>query len=128
MNKRTIGYWVATALTAFSYITGGAVDVARPDFAVEEITNLGYPVYFMVILGVWKMLGGIVVLLPKTPLLKEWAYFGMFLNLTSAAISHIVIGDPPGETALPLVILAIVATSWALRPKNRTLIAANDAT
>src|SRR5262245_38498898 len=100
MNLRKIGYWIATGLTAFSYITGGAVDIVGPDFAVEEITRLGYPTYFMVILGVWKVLGGIPVLLPGTPRLKEWAYFGMFLNLSSAVASHIVSGDPPGESVI----------------------------
>ena len=121
MNKRNLGYWTATALTAFSYVTGGVVDVVRPDFAVEEIIHLGYPIYFMVILGVWKILGGIVVLLPGTPRLKEWAYAGMTINLTSAVASHIVVGDPVGESVVPLVILAIVAASWALRPVDRKL-------
>jgi uncharacterized membrane protein YphA (DoxX/SURF4 family) len=121
MNKRTIAYWVATALTAFVFLSGGAVDVARLDMAVEGITHLGYPVYFMVILGVWKILGGIAVLLPKTPRLKEWAYAGMFLNLSSAAISHTVIGDGIKEIVIPLIILAIAAASWVLRPANRVL-------
>ncbi len=118
---RTIAYWITTALTAFVFLSGGAVDVARPPFATDGIVHLGYPVYFMVILGVWKILGGIAVLLPGTARLKEWAYAGMMFNLTSAAASHASVGDGPGEIATPLVILAIVMASWALRPASRVL-------
>lgn len=121
MPKKTLGYWSATALTAFVYLVGGTVDVMRPPFLIEEIAHLGFPAYFMVILGTWKILGGIVVLLPRMPIVKEWAYAGMTINLTGAAIAHAVVGDPPGEIATPLVILAIVATSWALRPADRVV-------
>jgi uncharacterized membrane protein YphA (DoxX/SURF4 family) len=121
MNARTIGYWIATALTAFVFISGGVVDAGRFAFAVEQITRLGYPSYFLVILGVWKVLGGIAVLLPGTPRLKEWAYAGMFFNMTGAAATHAFVGDPAKEIATPLVILAIVIASWALRPASRTL-------
>lgn len=118
---RKVAYWITTALTAFVYVSGGAVDIGRPEFAVQGIVHLGYPEYFMVILGVWKVLGGIVVLLPRLPRLKEWAYAGMVFNLTGAAASHAASGDATGEIATPLVILAIVATSWALRPTSRKL-------
>jgi uncharacterized membrane protein YphA (DoxX/SURF4 family) len=121
MNKKLLGYWIATALTAFVYLTGGAVDVARPPFLLEEIAHLGFPSYFMVILGTWKILGGIAVLLPRTPILKEWAYAGMTINLTGATAAHAVVGDPPGETAFPLILLGIVAASWALRPADRVV-------
>lgn len=121
MPKKTLGYWIATALTAFVYLVGGTVDVMRPPFLIEEIAHLGFPAYFMVILGTWKILGGIVVLLPRMPIVKEWAYAGMTINLTGAAIAHAVVSDPPGEIATPLVILAIVATSWALRPADRVV-------
>ena len=121
MNTRTMGYWIATGLTAFVYLSGGAVDIARPGFAVEGIVHLGYPIYFMVILGVWKVLGGIAVLLPGTPRLKEWAYAGMAFNLTSASASHAACGDGAGEIITPLVVLGIVAASWALRPAERVV-------
>lgn len=121
MTKRTIGYWLCTGMTAFAYLVGGYFDVTRPDFVIEEMTTLGYPAYFAVILGVWKILGGIAVLLPKTPLLKEWAYAGMVFNLTSATASHLAIHDTASETLLPLIILAIVAASWVLRPASRRL-------
>jgi uncharacterized membrane protein YphA (DoxX/SURF4 family) len=124
MKKRTIAYWIATVLTAFVFLSGGIVDVGRFDFAAEGIIKLKYPLYIMTILGIWKILGGIVVLLPRLPLLKEWAYAGMTFNLTGAAASHFANGDPLADVITPLVILGIVAASWVLRPASRRVAAA----
>jgi uncharacterized membrane protein YphA (DoxX/SURF4 family) len=121
MTMRPIAYWITTALTAFVFLSGGAADVARPSFALQGMTHLGYPSYFMVILGVWKVLGGIVVLLPRLPRLKEWAYAGMLFDLSGASASHASVGDPAAKIATPLIILCIVITSWALRPESRWL-------
>ena len=85
---------------------------------------LGYPVYFIMIIGYWKVLGGIALLVPRLPRLKEWAYAGIFFNMTGAAVSHAVSGDY-GIYAFHLIVtlfLAIVTlASWALRPQSRTL-------
>ena len=121
MKIRPIAYWVATALTAVGFLSGGATDLARPDFLMEGMTKLGYPPYFVLILGVWKVLGGIVVLTPKLPRLKEWAYAGMVFDLTGAAASHAAVGDPAGKIAAPLILMGIVMASWALRPESRKL-------
>ena len=121
MKTRLIAYWIATALTAFVFLSGGAVDLARPEFAMEGMRHLGYPDYFALILGAWKVLGGIAVLLPGTPRLKEWAYAGMCFDLSGAAASHASVGDPLAKIATPLVLLCIVAASWALRPESRKL-------
>jgi len=100
---------------------GGAADAARPSFVLEGMRQLGYPDYFALILGVWKVLGGIAVLLPRSPLLKEWAYAGMFFDLIGASASHAAVGDPAAKVVTPLIILGIVAASWALRPESRKL-------
>jgi hypothetical protein len=121
MKSRNIAYWIVTALTAFVFLSGGVVDIVRPKSAVEGMMHLGYPAYFMVILGVWKVLGGIVVLAPKSQLLKEWAYAGMLFDLTGAAASHASTGDPAWRIVMPLVLLCIVIASWALRPDSRKL-------
>lgn len=121
MNARTICYWLATALTAFVYLSGGIADIVQPTAVKEGMDLLGYPAYFATILGIWKVLGGAVVLAPRLPLIKEWAYAGMLFNLTGAAASHAAVGDPLAKIITPLVILLIVATSWALRPSTRTL-------
>jgi uncharacterized membrane protein YphA (DoxX/SURF4 family) len=122
MNKRLIAYWIFTALTAFIFLSGGVVDIVRPDKPLEGMRHLGYPDYFMVILGVWKVLGGVVVLLPRTPLIKEWAYAGMLFDLSGAAASHASVHDPVIKIVTPLLLLLIVAASWALRPSDRRLI------
>ena len=81
-------YWIRTALTAFVFLSGGVFDILQPGFLMEGMLKLGYPPYFCTILGVWKVLGGIVVLLPRLPRLKEWAYAGMLFDLTGASASH----------------------------------------
>jgi MYXO-CTERM domain-containing protein len=120
-KARKIGYWVATGLVAFAFVTGGGVDLSGSPQVLEGMTHLGYPPYFATILGVWKVLGAVALLAPRFPRLKEWAYAGMFFDLTGAACSHAASGDPAGKVITPLVLLAVVAASWALRPEGRKL-------
>ena len=124
MKTRRIVYWVTTALTAFVFLSGGVVDLLRPAFAMEGMRALGYPDYLASILGVWKVLGGAVILLPRMPRLKEWAYAGMFFDLSGASASHFSVGDPLGKIATPLLLLIILVASWALRPESGKLHAA----
>ena len=121
MRTRLIAYWVTTALTAFAFLSGGVMDVVQPPDLLKGMTDLGYTAYFTTILGVWKVLGGITVLVPGFPRLKEWAYAGMFFDLSGAAASHAAVGDPVAKIVTPLILLGIVMASWALRPASRTL-------
>ena len=121
MKGRIIGYWICTALVAFSFLSGGIVDMMKQPQALEGMTHLGYPPYFMVILGFWKILGAIVILLPGWALAKEWAYAGMIFDLTGATASHVAVGDDVFHVVVPLVLAALVAGSWALRPPSRRL-------
>ena len=121
MKARRIAYWVTTGLTAFMFLSGGVADIVQPAEVLKGMTDLGYTAYFTAILGVWKVLGGITVLAPRFPRLKEWAYAGMLFDLTGASVSHSAVGDPVGKIVTPLVILGIVMASWALRPASRTL-------
>lgn len=120
-KARAIGYWVATGLTAFAIGMGGVMDLRRPADLVEGMGHLGYPAYFMLILGAWKVLGAAAILAPRLPRLKEWAYAGIVFDLTGAAFSHGASGDPAGKVVTPLFILLIAAASWALRPESRRL-------
>jgi uncharacterized membrane protein YphA (DoxX/SURF4 family) len=121
MKTRLIAYWVTTALTAFAFLAGGASDLARPAELMKGMAELGYPDYVVTILGVWKVLGAIAVLAPGLSRLKEWAYAGMFFDLSGAAASHAAVGDPVAKIVTPLIILGIVIASWALRPESRKL-------
>jgi hypothetical protein len=82
---------------------------------------LGYPAYFWQILGFWKLLGGIAILVPRFPLLKEWAYAGIFFNMTGAAATRIYVGDSAAHIIAPLVICGIAMVSWYLRPESRKM-------
>ena len=83
---------------------------------------MGYPVYVLTILGTWKLLGAIAILIPKYPLLKEWAYAGMFFLLTGALFSHITSGHPWYELLPAILLLILTILSWYFRPANRKLL------
>lgn len=120
MNTRNIGYWAVTGLVAAAFALGGAMDLAHAPQVMEGMAKLGYPAYFATILGTWKVLGALALVLPRFPRLKEWAYAGMVFDLTGAALSHLAVHE--GEKVVaPLVLLALVAASWALRPETRAL-------
>ena len=114
-------YWICTAVIAFTFLSGGAGYLLRLPQVVEGITHLGYPAYFVTILGVWKLLGGAAILLPGLPLLKEWAYAGMIFDLTGASVSQAASGGDVRHILAPLVLAGLVVASWALRPEGRRL-------
>ena len=120
-KARAAGYWISTVLIALAFLSGGVVDLLRVPQALEGMTHLGYPPYFLSILGFWKVLGAIVILLPGFLLLKEWAYAGMIFDLTGASASHIAVGDGVGHIVTPVVLAVLVVASWALRPASRKL-------
>ena len=116
---RAAGYWTATACVAAEMGVGGAWDIARLPFVADLVAHLGYPSYFLVLLGTWKVLGAAALLVPRRPLLKEWAYAGAFFTYTGAMISHLVTGYSLSEVPLLSVMTALTITSWALRPATR---------
>ena len=108
MNKRLIGYWVATALFCLAMTAGGTMNLMRAEMQKEAMTALGYPDYLMTILGVAKILGVIALLIPGVPLLKEWAYAGFTFDLLGAGSSHAFVGDSPAEILVPLTSLHLM--------------------
>jgi hypothetical protein len=118
---RTIAYWVTTVIIVFVLGSGGVADLLRPPRVVELMAHLGYPAYVCVILGVWKVLGVVALLAPRTPRLKEWAYAGTVFDFTGAAASHIAVGDSVGDIATPFVLTLLAIASWALRSASRRL-------
>lgn len=119
MKTEKIGYWAATGLVALAFAFGGALDLARTPEVEAGITRLGYPAYLATLLGIWKVLGAVAIVVPRFPRLKEWAYAGMVFDLTGAAVSHAAVGDPMTNVVVPLVLLMLVAASWALRTEAR---------
>lgn len=85
------------------------------------MTHLGYPLYFLTIIGVWKMLGVAAVLLPKFPLVKEWAYAGFFFTMSGAVVSHAVAGDGAKEFFGPVLLLILTVVSWYFRAADRKI-------
>jgi len=120
-TAKVIGYWATTAILAFLWRAGGAADLAHREETVEGMVHLGYPLYFVTILGFWKVLGAIALLAPRFPRLKEWAYAGTFFELTGAVASHAASGDSAGHLIWPGFFAVCAVASWALRPQSRTL-------
>jgi len=115
-------YWFFTLWLSLGMASTGIVQLIKPAEEVEKITHLGYPVYFLTILGIWKILGVITVLAPKLPVLKEWAYAGFFFAMSGAAISHIALGDPVTEILPSLLLLTLTIVSWYFRPESRKIV------
>ncbi|NCT74309.1 MAG: DoxX family protein [Chitinophagaceae bacterium] len=120
MSKRNkIIYWIATGWLALGMLSTGVVQLLKTKEEAELMTHLGYPLYFLTILGIWKILGVIAVLIPEFPLLKEWAYAGFFFAMSGAIISHLAMGDAAREYFGPVLLLALTIVSWYFRPARR---------
>lgn len=123
-KTRNIVYWTTTILVAF-FMSGGVAQLARVPATVNGFVHiLGYPAYFVPILGFWKVAGAIAILVPRFPRLKEWAYAGIFFDLTGAAASCAAVGDHGAygfHILAPLLIAVLTVVSWALRPESRKI-------
>ena len=127
MTKRNkIIYWIATIWLSLGMLSTGVVQLLKTDDEVAMITRLGYPVYILTIIGVWKILGVIAILIPKFPLLKEWAYAGFFIAMSGAIVSHLINGDEAKELFGPALLLTLTMVSWYFRPAGRKLILVNQ--
>ena len=123
MTKRNkIIYWIATLWASLGMTATAIVQLFNPGSKSDYATHLGYPVYFLTIIGVWKILGVITILIPKFPILKEWAYAGFFFIMTGAILSHLAFGDPLSKTFPSLLLLTLVVVSWSFRPTNRKVV------
>ena len=127
--RNKIIYWISTLWLALGMLSTGTLQLFRANAegalappGVYGITHLGSPVYFLTILGVWKILGVVAVLIPKFALLKEWAYAGFFFVMSGAIFSHIAVGDSMSEIFPSLLLLILTVVSWYFRPENRKII------
>ncbi|REC61689.1 DoxX family protein [Chryseobacterium pennae] len=120
--KRTkIIYWIFTLWMALGMVSTAIVQLMKNKDELANFTNLGYPAYLMTIIGVWKLLGVIAILIPKRLLLKEWAYAGFFFVMSGAVISHLIVGDTTSRTLPAVLLFVLVMISWYFRPANRKI-------
>ena len=120
-----ITYWIVTLWLALGMVSTGLVQLLKAkegQGGVDMIHHLSYPVYLLTLLGIWKILGVLAVLIPKYPLLKEWAYAGFFFVMTGAIFSHIASGDSIYKIFPALLLLILTLLSWYFRPANRKII------
>ena len=116
--RRTV-YWATTAVLVFVLLSGGIGELLHLWGTLDTASVLGYPPYFLTIIGAWKILGALVLLLPGIPRLKEWAYAGIVFNMTGAAASH-AFADDYGPFAfhvlVTLALAGLAVASWSLQP------------
>src|SRR6188768_3800868 len=122
-KAHNIIYWIATVWLALGMTSTGIVQLIHMKEEVDMMAHLGYPAYFLTILGVWKILGVIAVLIPKFPILKEWAYAGFFFAMSGAVCSHIASGHPVSEIFPSVLLLILTFVSWYFRPAGRKITA-----
>ena len=122
MTKRNkIIYWIATLWLSLGMVSTGVVQLIKLKEEADMMTHLGYPLYFLTIIGAWKILGVIAVLIPKFPLVKEWAYAGFFFVMSGAVFSHMAAGDGAKEFFGPILLIVLTVVSWYFRPESRRL-------
>ncbi|WP_316813735.1 DoxX family protein [Pedobacter heparinus] len=124
-KSRKIIYWIATLWLSLGMLSTAVVQVIKMKEEVDMMTHLGYPLYFLTLLGIWKILGVIAVLIPRFPLLKEWAYAGFFFAMSGAIFSHLACGDGAKEFFGPVLLLILTFVSWYFRPADRIISSVN---
>lgn len=110
-TTRSIAYWLTTGIIVFAMFSGGIAELAHQPETINGMKQLGYPVYFVMILGFWKLLGSLALVAPGFPRLKEWAYAGIFCNMTGAAVSHVVCHDAAWHVVVTLGLAALAVAS-----------------
>jgi uncharacterized membrane protein len=121
-KTKKITYWVSTIFLSFGMLAGGIQQMLQIGGYNEIVTQLGYPLYLLSILGTWKILGVIVILIPKKAVLKEWAYAGFFFAMSGATISHLAVGQAITESMPSIILLLVTIASWYFRPNDRKII------
>jgi hypothetical protein len=120
-KSRKTTFWIVTGLLSFGMISGGIAQLIRAKPNVDGMISLGYPLYVLTILGIWKLLAVFTILIPKYPLVKEWAYAGLFFLLSGGVISHLASGEGILKALPVFVFMCLTVASWYLRPADRKL-------
>lgn len=120
-RRWAITFWLATLFVVVNQLWAGVADLLRAQPLFGILSHLGYPPYFSTLLGIWKLLAAVALLAPRWPLLKEWAYAGLFFDFSAAVVSHVAMGDGVVFFIGPIVSIAALFLSWYLRPPSRRL-------
>jgi hypothetical protein len=123
-KRKLLWYWIITVILSFCVFSGGLAQAVQVKGVVQGFKPLGYPNYFISLIGVWKVLGIIAILIPNFKLLKEWAYAGIFFVMSGAVISHIASNDVSIQIIAPVALAIFTVLSWYLRPADRKIISA----
>lgn len=116
MSKgKKIVFWISTIIIAVAFFITGLGNLFPFAHIAQDMAHLGYPAYFLKILGTWKILGAVAIIVPGTPKIKEWAYAGVMLDLTGAALSRFFVGDDLQMIIVPLAIATLVTANYAVR-------------
>jgi uncharacterized membrane protein YphA (DoxX/SURF4 family) len=118
-------YWISTAWLALGMLSTGIVQlmkVKEGQGGADMINHLGYPGYLLTLLAICKIMGVVALLVPKFPLLKEWAYAGFVFIMAGAIFSHIASGDEIKELFPSLLLLVLSGISWYFRPADRKIV------
>ncbi len=115
-------YWIATIWLALGMASSGVVQLLKVEAEIDFILKLGYPFYFLTLISIWKIVGVITILIPKFPLLKEWAYAGFFFLMSGALFSHIAAGNVVQEMFPPILLIVLTVVFWYFRPLDRKII------
>ena len=118
-KRNKIIYWIFTIWLSLGMVSTGIVQLLKTKEEADMFIHLGFPLYLLTIIGIGKMLGVVAVLIPRFPVLKEWAYAGFFFVMSGAVISHLIKGDPWNEVFPPLLLLILTGISWYFRPADR---------
>src|SRR5262245_49227626 len=94
LKSKAIAYWAATGLFCLQMGFTAYAQLRVPDVA-QAFQHLGFPDYFRVELALAKLIGVVLLLAPVPARLKEWSYAGFAINLASALIAHLSVGDGP---------------------------------
>jgi len=121
MKTKKIIYWIFTLWMSLGMVATGWVQIAPSHNEPAFITGLGFPGYFLVMLGVCKILGVVAALVPGHPLLKEYAYAGFFFIMGGAVVSHIAHGDALSQMLPSILLLTVTLLSWLFRPADRRI-------
>lgn len=118
---RTIAYWATTLVVLFELVSGAVWNLTTIEWTVVQLAHLGYPDYFVHVLGVVHVAAAVAVVAPGFPVLKEWAYAGTLFMWTGAVVSHLSRGDGLQSWGAPLMFALFGVASWALRPADRRI-------